>query len=171
VVVGDEADPHYTVSSLLRTLLTPERAVALAFSGALTVNPGRAVGRTLGGNLCLLTSSLATDTSLPAAEGILLLEDETEAGYRIDRMLTQLLRSGYLDGVAGIITGAFANCGPPEEIGPILAERLAPLGVPMISWANIGHGGHSQTFPIGVAAELDADARTLRYLEPPLIPA
>jgi muramoyltetrapeptide carboxypeptidase len=171
VVIGDEADPHYTLASLLRTLLTPERACQLAFPDALTVNPGSAVGRTLGGNLTLLTSSLATDTSLPASGGILLLEEESEADYRIDRMLTQLLRSGYLDGVAGIVTGTFTNCGPAEQIGAVLAERLAPLGVPMISWANIGHGGHSQTFPLGVAARLDADAHTLNFLEPPLVPA
>ena len=168
-VVADEFDSHYSLASLLRTLMAPERACELSFPGAVTVQGGRAVGRTLGGNLCLLTSSLATDTSLPAAGGILLLEDETEADYRIDRMLTQLLRSGYLDGVAGIITGGFTNCGPPDAIGAILAERLTPLGVPMISWANIGHGGHTQSFPLGVAAELDADARTLRYLEPPLV--
>lgn len=85
-------------------------------------------------------------------------------------MLTQLRRSGYLAGVAGVITGAFANCGPAEDIQAILTERLADLGVPMIAWANIGHGGRSQTFPIGAAAELNADARSLRLLEPALLP-
>jgi muramoyltetrapeptide carboxypeptidase len=53
----------------------------------------------------------------------------------------------------------------------VLVERLADLGVPMIAWANIGHGGYFQTFPIGVAAELDADHKTLRLLDPPLVPA
>jgi muramoyltetrapeptide carboxypeptidase len=41
----------------------------------------------------------------------------------------------------------------------------------MIAWANVGHGGYFQTFPIGVQAELDADTATLRLLEPPLRPA
>ena len=171
VVLGDEVDAHYTLASALRVLLSPERACELAFPMATTVNPGRASGRTLGGNLCLLASSLGTDTSLPARGGILLVEDETEAPYRIDRMLTQLLRSGFCDGIGAIVTGAFHGCGPVDEIAAILTERLGPLGVPMISWANIGHGGHSQAFPLGVAAELDADARTLRYLDPPLEPA
>jgi muramoyltetrapeptide carboxypeptidase len=53
----------------------------------------------------------------------------------------------------------------------ILAERLGNLGVPLIAWANVGHGGYFQTFPIGVAAELAADSHTLRLLDPPLIPA
>ena len=89
----------------------------------------------------------------------------------MDRMLTQLRRSGYLDGVAGIVAGTFVGCGDPAVIEEILAERLGGLGVPMIAWANVGHGGYFQTFPIGVAAELDADAATLRLLDPPLCPA
>ena len=83
-------------------------------------------------------------------------------------MLTQLRRSGYLDGVAGIVAGTFTDCGPPETIQDILAERLGPLGVPMLAWANVGHGGQFQAFPVGIAAELDAGAATLRLLDPPL---
>ena len=171
VVIGDEAEPHYTLASALRTVMHPERATQVGFPAAVTVNGGRAVGRALGGNLCLLNDSVGTDTALPARDGIVLLEEETEADYRLDRMLTHLLRAGFFEGVRGIVTGYFHDCGPVEVVGPILAERLAPLGVPMISWADVGHGGRSQAFPVGVAAELDADARTLRFLEPPLIPA
>jgi len=161
---------HYSFGSLLRTLMHPEQAMWLSFPGATTVVSGTAAGLTLGGNLSLLVSSLATATSRPARGGILLVEDESEEDYRIDRMLTQLRRSGYLDGVAGIICGTFHGCGEPGQIEPILAERLGGLGVPMIAWADIGHGGPNQAFPIGIAAELDADARTLRLLDPPLTP-
>lgn len=170
VVTGGDAG-HYSFQSLLRTLMAPERATALSFPDAVTVVGGTARGLTVGGNLCLLMESLGTDTSRPAAGGILLLEDESEEDYRVDRMLTHLHRAGYLDGVAGIITGSWHDCGEPAAIGEILTERLGRLGVPMISWANIGHGGQNQAFPIGVAAELDADARTLRLLDPPLLPS
>jgi muramoyltetrapeptide carboxypeptidase len=141
------------------------------YPDAVTLVGGTARGTTLGGNLCLLTSSVGTDTARPARDGILLIEDVDEADYRIDRMLTQLRRSGYLDGVAGIIGGTFTGCGEPGQIEPILAERLGDLGVPLIAWANVGHGGYFQTFPIGIAAELAADSHTLRLLDPPLIPA
>jgi muramoyltetrapeptide carboxypeptidase len=96
------------------------------------------------------------------------VEDVNEEDYRGDRMLTQLRRSGYLDGVAGIVAGTFAGCGEAEAIQDILAERLGPLHVPMVAWANVGHGGQFQAFPCGIAAELDADAATLRLLDPPL---
>lgn len=170
-MVATEPSEQYSWGSFVRTLLAPERATELRFDDAVTVVGGRARGVTVGGNLCVLTASLGTDTSWPAAGGILLLEDESEADYRIDRMLTHLHRAGYLAGVAAIITGHFADCGPRETVSAILIERLAGLAVPMISWADIGHGGYFQTFPIGIAAELDADARTLTLLDPPLIPA
>ncbi len=161
----------YSFASMLRCLLHPELATEMRFPSAQTVVGGVARGVTLGGNLTLLTSSLGTPTSWPARGGILLIEEESEEDYRVDRMLTHLRRSGYLDGVAGIVTGTFHNCGERADIHAILEERLGSLGVPMISWADVGHGGNWQTFPIGIAAELDADAMTLRLLDPPLLPA
>jgi len=163
-----EGASHYSFGSLLRTLMRPEQATMIEYPRAVTVVPGLARGVTTGGTLCLLASSLATGTSRPARGGILLLEDVNEEDYRVDRMLTQLRRSGYLDGVAGIVAGTFTGCGPPEAIQDILAERLGSLGVPMIAWANVGHGGLFQAFPYGIAAELDAGAATLRLLDPPL---
>ena len=159
---------HYSFGSLLRTLMRPDQAMAIGYPRAVTVVPGTARGVTVGGTLSLLVSSLGTGTSRPARGGILLLEDVGEEPYRVDRMLTQLRRSGYLDGVAGIVTGAFDACGPPELIHDILAERLGVLAVPMLAWADVGHGGPFQTFPLGIAAELDAGQATLRLLDPPL---
>ncbi len=163
-----EGAAHYSFGSLLRTLMRPEQATLIEYPRAVTLTPGTARGVTTGGTLCLLASSLATGTSRPARGGILLLEEVNEEDYRIDRMLTQLRRSGYLDGVAGIVAGTFTDCGPPELIQDILAERLGSLQVPMIAWANVGHGGQFQAFPYGIAAELDAGAATLRLLDAPL---
>ena len=161
---------HYSFASLFRTLMRPGEATAISYPDAVTLVGGTAQGLTLGGNLTLLTSSIGTSTSWPARGGILLLEDVDEEEYRIDRMLTQLRRSGYLDGVAGIIAGTFTGCGEPATIESILSERLGDLGVPLIAWANTGHGGYFQTFPVGIAAEFDAGARGLSLLDPPLLP-
>ena len=159
---------HYSFGSLLRTLMRPDQAMTIRYPQTVTLVPGVARGVTTGGTLSLLSSSLGTGTSRPARGGILLLEDVGEEPYRVDRMLTQLRRSGYLDGVAGIVTGTFTGCEPPELIQDILAERLGPLAVPMLAWANVGHGGPFQTFPLGIEAELDADRATLSLLDPPL---
>jgi muramoyltetrapeptide carboxypeptidase len=170
IAASSGAAVHYSFGSLLRVLLRPEQAMTTHFPEAVTLAGGTATGVTRGGNLTLLTSSLGTDTSLPARGAILLVEEVKEEEYRVDRMLTQLLRSGYLDGVAGIIGGTFTGCGDRDVIQEILAERLGDLGVPLLAWANIGHGGRQQAFPVGIAAELDADEHTLRLLDPPLIP-
>jgi muramoyltetrapeptide carboxypeptidase len=169
-VASQSAAGQYSFGSMLRSLMHPERATEIRYPMANRVAGGRARGVTLGGNLTLLTSSLGTGTSWPARDGILLVEDRNEPEYRLDRMLTQLRRSGYLDGVAGIVAGTFAGCGEPGPVEEILTERLGGLGVPMIAWANVGHGGYFQAFPVGVAAELDADTTTLRLLDPPLRP-
>jgi muramoyltetrapeptide carboxypeptidase len=171
MVTSGGATGHYSYASMLRALMQPERSTDISYPTAVTIAGGTARGRTLGGNLTLLASSIGTDTSWPADGGILLIEDTSEEEYRLDRMLTQLRRSGYLRGVAGIIAGTFTGCGEPELVQEVLTERLGDLGVPMIAWANVGHGGYFQTFPIGIAAELDADAKTLRLLDPPLVPA
>jgi muramoyltetrapeptide carboxypeptidase len=170
MVTSSGAAAHYSFGSLLRALMHPGQALLTQFPEAVTLAGGIARGITLGGNLTLLASSVGTDTSLPARGGILLVEEEHEAPYRVDRMLTQLRRSGYLDGVTGIIGGTFTGCGEPPQVEEILAERLGDLGVPLIAWANVGHGGHQQAYPIGIAAELDADAGTLRLLDSPLAP-
>jgi muramoyltetrapeptide carboxypeptidase len=163
-----EGSSHYSFGSLLRTLMRPADATGIHYPDAVTIVPGVARGVTTGGTLCLLSASLGTGTSRPAHGGILLLEDVTEEEYRIDRMLTQLRRSGYLDGVAAIVAGTFTGCGAPDLIQAVLTERLGGLGVPMIAWANVGHGGRFQTYPYGIAAELDAGAATLTLLDPPL---
>jgi muramoyltetrapeptide carboxypeptidase len=170
MVESGEFTASYSAASLMRCVLQPANALTLTFPDARPVVGGTAGGVTLGGNLTLLVSALGTDTSRPARGGIVLIEDVNEADYRIDRMLTQLRRSGYLDDVAGIVCGTFVGCGEPDAVEPILVERLGGLGVPMITRANIGHGPRVQTLAIGVAAELDADAGTLRFLEPPLVP-
>src|SRR5258708_27846170 len=122
---GDFA--HYSFGSMVRSLMHPERATTIHYQGGTTVVSGTASGVTLGGCLTLLTSSVGTDSSWPAEGGILLIEEESEADYRIDRMLTQLRRSGYLDGIAAVITGTFEDCGQPAEIEAIPRERLRRL--------------------------------------------
>ena len=164
----DSGDAHYSFGSLLQVLLAPERATGLSFPAARTVSTGTARGVTVGGNLTMLAASVGTSTSWPAGGGIWLVEEVNEEEYRVDRLLTQLRRSGYLDDVAGIVAGTFTGCGEPGLIAEILAERLGTLGVPMITGANVGHGDGTRAFPIGVTAELNADARTVTFAEPPL---
>jgi len=137
-----------------------------------TLVPGKARGRLLGGNLCLMSHLCGTPYFPDLRGAILFLEDVEEAYYRIDRMLTQLWLSGALAGVAGVAFGKFTNCNPSpfflqnRPLDDILAERCRALGVPAVSGIMVGHIEDQTTLPVGCLAELDADAGTLTLLEP-----
>ncbi|MFK8911846.1 LD-carboxypeptidase, partial [Streptomyces sp. YS-3] len=159
-----------TQRSLRTTLFAPEAARTLGLESARPMVAGRARGVTVGGCLALLAAGLGTPDAMASVRGgLLLLEDVGEEDYRIDRVLTQLLRSGWLDGVAGVVLGSWEACGPYERVRAVLADRLAPLGVPVVEHFGFGHCAPSLTMPLGVPAVLDADAGTLTLEVPALV--
>ncbi|MEV7182480.1 LD-carboxypeptidase [Kitasatospora sp. NPDC093679] len=160
-------DDPATADHLRRTLFEPETTRVLTAATAEPLVPGRAAGTTAGGCAALLATDRGTPTARRSFAGtILLLEDVNELPYRLDRTLTQLLRSGAMDGVAGIALGSWEGCGPPGPVREVMLDRLAPLGVPVIWELGFGHGPSSLTVPLGVHAVLDADAGTLTLDEP-----
>ncbi|MCX4766188.1 LD-carboxypeptidase [Streptomyces sp. NBC_01275] len=153
---------------LRATLFAPQTVRTLASSGT-ALAPGRARGVTLGGCLALLATGYGTPhTRSGARGGLLLIEDVGERPYSVDRALTQLLRTGWLDGVAGVALGSWDRCGPYEELRAVFADRLGGLGVPVVEELGFGHCEGALTVPFGVRAELDAEAGTLTLDEPAL---
>lgn len=146
---------------LRRLAMEPESIVELLAGCAVTVVPGQATGVLTGGNLSLLAAEVGTRFSRSGRGGIVVLEDAGEPAYRVDRLLTQLLRAGWFDGVAGLVIGSFTDCGPPEEVEAVLHARLVPLGVPMVAGFDFGHTPTMVSLPFGVRAALDADRGTL----------
>jgi len=136
---------------------------------ALTLQPGRAEGRLVGGNLALIASLIGTRYE-PSFDGaILVLEDVNESVYRLDRMFTQLRLSGSLDQLAGIALGQFTEI-PDEPAGDtrplldLLYEVADQCAVPCLADLPIGHTADQWTIPLGAAAELDADSKTLMVI-------
>ena len=137
-----------------------------------TLRSGLARGPLLGGNLAVLTS-LAGTPYMPNLDGaILLLEDVNEYVYRVDRMLSTLMLGGALARVAGVVLGGFTNCMPSEgsygtlTLDEVFDDYFGALGVPVYRGAQFGHVKRKFTLPLGVMAEMDADAGTIRLLEP-----
>lgn len=125
---------------------------------------GAASGVLLGGNLCLLAASVGTPDFPDLTGALLLLEEVGEPPYKVDRMLTHLLRAGALAGVAGVALGQFTDCpdgSDPAEFAGVLAERLGGLGVPVLGGLPVGHGPDQLSVPVGVPATLDVAAGTL----------
>ena len=135
-----------------------------------TIRSGRASGPLVGGNLAVLTS-LAGSPYLPSFDGAMLfLEEVNEHIYRVDRMLSTLKLMGALDRLAGVVLGAFTNCGPGEGYGTLTLDEVfddyfLSLNIPVYRGAMIGHIKRKFTVPVGLEAEIDADAGTIRLLE------
>jgi muramoyltetrapeptide carboxypeptidase len=137
-----------------------------------TFRPGLAAGPLIGGNLTVLSALVGTPY-MPSFDGaILFLEDVDEAQYRIDRMLTQLALAGLLGRVAGVVFGQCTDCVNRGAalggftLSEVLAHHLTPLGVPAFQGALFGHIDNQFSLPVGVRAEIDATAGTIRILEP-----
>jgi muramoyltetrapeptide carboxypeptidase len=164
------ADPHAR-EGLRRALFDPPTELRGGPRARALVG-GRATGVTVGGTLSLLASTLGAPGLPPPPDGaIALLEDVTESPYRIDRLLTQLLRAGWFDRVAGIALGSWKECGPPEEVRDVVLDRLGPLGVPLVEEMGFGHCRGQLTVPLSADVELDADAAILRLRHLPAPPA
>lgn len=135
-----------------------------------TITPGKARGRLFGGNLTVLSAIVGTPYMPDLTGGILFLEDVHEEVYRVDRMLTQLRLAGLLEGLHGFVFGNCRDCEPDSTYGSltleeVLADHVVPLGIPAYRGAMIGHIARQFTLPIGIEAEIDADAGSLRLLE------
>ena len=164
---SDSPADQVTIDGLRRVLFQPESCLPLADGGLRCEVGGRASGVLVGGTLALLATSVGTPDERRAAGGIAVLEDVAEPTYRVDAMLTQLLRSGWFDDVAGVVLGTWVGCG--ADLVEVVVERLATLGVPIASGLPFGHGVPQLTVPLGDEAHLDADAGTLTLRHPALL--
>jgi muramoyltetrapeptide carboxypeptidase len=157
-------DP-FTRDRFLSVLTTPV-PLSLATTSSTVLCAGRASGRLLGGNLTVLCHLTGTPFQPDFSGSILLLEDQGEAPYRVDRMLTQMLMAGYFTGLAGLALGAFTSCGSNDEIHRIVADRLGGLNIPILAGFDVGHSAVNMTLPIGLPVKLDTDSRTLMFIGP-----
>jgi muramoyltetrapeptide carboxypeptidase len=140
----------------------------------IPVRRGTAEGRLRGGCLSLLAASVGTPWALDTADEptLLFVEDVDEPPYRIDRMLRQLVVSGALDGVVGLVLGSMKGCGPGRgadyTLEEVVLEALAGLDIPIAFGLAAGHTARPQlTLPLGARARLSCgpEAAELVVLE------
>jgi len=162
-------------AALLRNPVAPAADDLVAREERIaTIRAGRASGPLVGGNLTVL-ASLAGTPYFPDCRGaILFLEDVNEYIYRIDRCLSTLRLTGALAQVAGVVLGRFTRCEPGDGYGSLTLDEVfddyfLPLDVPVYRGAAIGHIRRKLTVPVGAPAEMDADAGTIRLLQPAVV--
>ena len=129
------------------------------WSSARVVRSGSIVAPWFGGNLAVLASLCGSvDGAAPGRPFMAVLEDVNESPYRIDRMLTQLLRAGWFANAVGVVCGEWIGCGEPAEVEEVLRERLSCIQGPFILDAPFGHGIRHLTIPLGVPVSLNAQS-------------
>ncbi|AVR44082.1 LD-carboxypeptidase [Christiangramia fulva] len=140
-----------------------------------TIQPGKAKGKLLGGNLSVMTGIMGTEYFPKDWKGkILYTEDVGEKIYSIDRMMTQLQLGGVLDQISGFIFGKCTDCDPGGSgygsltLEEVIDHYIKPHGIPAFSGSMIGHLDDNFTIPNGISAEIDADKGTIQLLEPPV---
>ena len=166
--------PHgYDRESLVRALTETKQGWSLSLQGE-SICAGDASGIVLGGCLTLVETTLGTPWELATGGAILVLEDRGMKPHQVDRSLMHLKQAGKFRGVAGIVLGEFPECDPVaggESIKAIASRILAPLGIPVVWGAPVGHTPRAMlTIPLGVRARLLArGAVCLEILEPAVI--
>jgi muramoyltetrapeptide carboxypeptidase len=158
------AATHERLFSLLES-----GAVAAPLLGTDTFVAGSAEGRLVGGNLSMLSRVIGTPFMPVLEDTVLLLEDQGERPYRIDRMWTHLALAGVFARARGIVLGSFTQCeekDAPYSSADLLRELAEATGLPCAAGFPIGHGELNEPVPLGVRVHLDAGACRLTFLEP-----
>lgn len=134
--------------------------------GLTTLQPGRARGPLLVGNLCLITHLLGSPYLPPAAGRVVVLEEVGEAPYRVDRMLCALHLAGWFEGAAGVVLGELRGCQAAGvdagEVATELLRRWLPAGTPVAAGAPVGHGERCAPLREGAPYRLVAGAAGAR---------
>ncbi|MDH4204777.1 MAG: LD-carboxypeptidase [Desulfobacteraceae bacterium] len=150
----------------MKTALTSDAPLELIPEDGRVIKPGVCSGILTGGNLTTLCHLVGTSYAPNFRGKILLLEDVGEMPYRIDRMLTQMKLAGCFNGIAGLILGAFKECGHLNEIVEIFDNIFEDADIPISVGFDLGHGKHNLTIPMGLGAMLDTDKKRLLFHEP-----
>ena len=158
--------PQATYARLFDLLESARPAPPLA--GSATYVGGTAEGPLLGGNLSVFTRLLGTPFMPPLDGAVLLLEDQGERPYRLDRMWTHLQLAGVFARVRGIALGSFTGCEEPGATytsAEVLRELAERTGLPCAAGFPVGHGEVNEPVPLGVRVRLEADSARLTFLQ------
>jgi muramoyltetrapeptide carboxypeptidase len=135
------------------------------------INSGQAQGVIVGGNLSLMARMVGMGF-LPAFRNkIVFLEDTEEEPYRLDAYLAQLFAATDITEASGFVIGEMTRTeskfGHIEgwSADKVIDDYFSRLTQPVISNFPCGHGKEKITIPIGIKVALDADNKTLEFLE------
>lgn len=158
----DFSSPDFAAAAeSLRKALFGE-VLSYQFGSRFPNRPGTARAPLTGGNLSILYSQRGTPTDIDPAGKILFLEDVDEYDYHIDRMLTNLHRSGWFEHLAGLIVGTFTQvkkgANPyARDVWDMVQSYAAPYSYPVCYGFPAGHVPHNHALYMGIPAVMEVN--------------
>jgi len=132
--------------------------------GPVIINPGKAEGIIIGGNLCTFNLLQGTNYFPSFRESLLFIEDDDQAGsfsdVEFDRGLQAVLHQTSFSNVKGVVFGRFQSnsCIDTDKLKKILSSKKELSHIPILANFDFGHTNPLTTFPIGGRALLDLSA-------------
>ncbi len=120
---------------------------------------GEAIGELVGGNLAILAHLVGTESDIKTRGRILFMEDVGEYLYNIDRMMHQLMRSGKLSKLAGLIVGGFTEIKDTERpfgqtAYEIIRDMVSEFDYPVCFGFPVSHSTENYALKVGVGHKL-----------------
>jgi muramoyltetrapeptide carboxypeptidase len=132
---------------------------------------GTAKGILVGGNLKTIESLSASKSDITTDNKILFVEDTGEYLYSIDRMFYNLLRSGKLNKLAGLVVGGFKI--KKDDIGDefgktieeIVLEKVSAFKYPVCFDFPVGHQKNNFALKCGLEHRLTIENSVVSLIE------
>jgi muramoyltetrapeptide carboxypeptidase len=123
---------------------------------------GKVSGTVIGGNLSLIIDSLGTESEPDTNGKILFIEEIDEYLYKIDRMMTQLRRTGKLKNLKGLVVGHMTDIKDSElsfgeNVQEIISNAVRDYAYPVGLRFPSGHENPNLAWINGGRATLDVN--------------
>ncbi|OYU81482.1 MAG: LD-carboxypeptidase [Flavobacterium sp. BFFFF1] len=123
---------------------------------------GKASGEIVGGNLSVLYSILGSKSEVDYKGKILFIEDLDEYLYHIDRMMMNLKRNGYFDGLKAVLIGGMTEMNDNDipwgkDALQIIQDILKDYKIPVIFNFPAGHIKDNRAMIFGKTVSVDVN--------------
>ncbi len=124
---------------------------------------GQCRGQLIGGNLSILYSICGSKSTINTTGKILCIEDIDEYLYHVDRMLQNLKRNNYFDGLSGLIVGGMTKLHDNyipfgKKVKGIILDNIKEYDFPVVFNFPMGHIPDNRTLILGEEVELTVSA-------------
>jgi len=133
--------------------------------------PGEGTGEVIGGNLSLIADALNTPSEPDTKNKIFFIEEVDEYFYKLDRMFTQLRRTGKLKDLSGLIIGHMTDIKNSElefgeSVSQIVLRAVRDYAFPVAFAFPSGHQNPNLAWIHGGRAKLSVSVTEVRLSYP-----